>query len=182
MAGVAGALRPQYDPGEVLVAEATCGASENETAWSDPQLVDHAERCGAKRVGRFVTVSRIARTPEIKSRLACVAEAAEMESLTVMQRWAREGVHAVAIRTIADTADDEVPYDFDAASDSTGQLRLGSVLVQIMRRPWEFPGLIRFGLAGWRATVSLTRYLDRFVEKLAFEESRQPSKLSVTTV
>jgi adenosylhomocysteine nucleosidase len=175
VAGVAGALNPELEPGEVLVAEAACDASENEIAWSNPRLVDRAERCGAKRVGRFVTVSRIAGTPEAKSSLARAAEAAEMESLTLMQRWACEGVPVVPIRVIADAVHHEVPYDFEAALDSAGQVRLRSIFVQIIRRTWELPSLVRFGIAGWRATVSLARYLDRFVEELALEESRQPS-------
>lgn len=181
VAGVAGGLRPELKQGEVLVAEAACDANENETAWSDPRLVECAEVRGAKRVRRFVTVGRIARTTETKFRLARAAEAADMESLPVMQRWAREGVPAVAIRSLADAVDDEVPYDFEAASDSAGQLQLRSVFVQIIRRPSELPRLVRFGIAGWRATVSLARYLDRFVEELALEESRQPSELSVAT-
>jgi adenosylhomocysteine nucleosidase len=179
VAGVAGALKPELKPGEVLVAEAACDPSESEIAWSDLRLVDYAEGCGAKRVQRFVTVDRIARTREAKSRLGRAAEAAEMESLTVMQRWARQGVPAVAIRAIADTADDEVPYDFEAASDSAGQVRLTSVLVQTISRIWELPSLTRFGIASWRATLSLARYLDRFVEELALEESQQRSELSV---
>ena len=181
VAGVAGAAKAELEPGDVLVAEAVCDASENETAWSDPWLVDCAERCGAKRVRRFVTVSRIARTPETKSRLARAGEAAEMESMMVMQRWACEGIPAVAIRTIADSVNDTVPYDFEAASDSAGQVRLQSTFGQIIRRPWELPSLVRFGIASWRATVSLARYLDRFVEELALQQSRQSSGLSVST-
>jgi len=173
VAGVAGGLKPELKRCEVLVAEAACDANEKEIAWSDPRLADCAERCGAKRVRRFVTVERIARTPEEKFSLAGAAEAAEMETLTLMQRWAREGVPAIAIRTISDTAGDEVPCDFEAASDSTGRLRLWSILAQIMRRPFEMPSLIRFGITGRRATVSLARFLDRFVEKLALEESQQ---------
>jgi adenosylhomocysteine nucleosidase len=179
VAGVAGALKPELKPGEVLVAEAACDPSESEIAWSDPRLVEHAEGCGAKRVQRFVTISRIARTPGAKSRLARAAEAAEMESLTLIQQWAREGVPAVAIRAIADAAGDEVPYDFEAASDSAGQVRLTSVFVQTISRIWELPSLTRFGIASWRATISLARYLNRFVEELALEESQQRSELGV---
>jgi len=61
LAGAARAAKPELAPGDVLVAKPACDASENETAWSDPWLVDCAERCGAKRVRRFVTVSRTAR-------------------------------------------------------------------------------------------------------------------------
>jgi nucleoside phosphorylase len=181
VAGVAAGLKPELELGEVLVAEAACDARENEIAWSDPRLVDCAEGCGATRVRRFVTLDRIARTPETKSFLAGAAEAAEMESLAVMRRWKCEGVPLVAIRTIADGVRDEVPWDFEAALDPDGQVRLRSIFAQIIPRPWALPSLLRFGIAGRRATVSLARYLDRLVAELAVKETRQPCGLSVAT-
>ena len=70
----------------------------------------------------------------------------------------------------ADAVDDEFPFDFEAAADFTGRVLLRSVSAQTIRRIWDLPRMLRFGIASWRATVSLARYLDRFVEELAREE------------
>jgi len=44
--------------------------------------------------------------------------------MMVMQRLTCEGIPAVAIPTIADSVNDTVPYDLEAASDSAGRVRL----------------------------------------------------------
>ena len=170
-AGLAGGLKPQWRPEDVLAAEEICHESRTDCLPADPTLLRVATRCGAKPVQRFVTLERIARTAEEKSRLARLADAAEMESLPVMKQFSRDGVPAVAIRAIADTSEMDMPFDFEATLDAKGQVRILRLLGQLARSPQKAPGLVRFGLTSRRAAVSLTSFLDRFIEQLVGQQS-----------
>ena len=64
-----------------------------------------------------------------------------MESYTILAEAARYGVPAVAVRAISDTADFDMPYDFESARDARGQIRIGGVLAQVLRRPSGLPAL-----------------------------------------
>ena len=83
-----------------------------------------------------------------------------------------------AVRAIADTLEQEVPCDFEAALDATGQIRLRRILVQMIQQPLKLASLLRFGVASRRATTALTHYLDRFIEALALQECLQDSPLA----
>jgi nucleoside phosphorylase len=165
--GVAAGLNPNLRTGDILVAKSVSGQNENASIRSDPGLLHEAVQCGATRIGRLLTVAHVIRTAEAKCVLAGAGEAAEMETLMVMQRLSRAMVPAVAIRAIADTAHENVPYDFEAALDAGGQIRVARLAPQVMIRPWTLARAIQFGLMCRRATMSLAGYLDHFVQRLA---------------
>jgi hypothetical protein len=98
-----------------------------------------------------------------------------------MQHLARAGVPAVAVRAISDSAEKEVPWDFEVTLDHLGQIRHGRLFLQLVRQPLKLASFVRFGLWSRRATISLARYLDRFVERLAAQEIvRDPSLVAIT--
>jgi adenosylhomocysteine nucleosidase len=171
VAGVAGGLRPGLQAGEILVAESVWSEDQNKSARSDPRLLDGAVQCGATPVGRMLTVAHVVRTAEAKCVLAHAGDAVEMESLAVMQRLSRQMIPAVAIRAIADTARESVPYDFEAALDSSGQIRLWRLAAEVIARPWTLARAVQFGITCRRATISLAGFLDRFVQRLAAQRT-----------
>jgi adenosylhomocysteine nucleosidase len=181
VAGVAAGLKPELRPGDIVVAESVWNVHQTETVRSDPRLFECAVECGAKPVRRLLSLERIVRTVEGKSRLVHAGDAAEMETLTVMQRLSHQLVPAVAVRAIADRAEHDVPPDFEVTLDHLGQIRHGRLFLQLVRQPLKLVSFVRFGLSGRRATISLARYLDRFVERLAAHKIvRDPSLVAIT--
>jgi nucleoside phosphorylase len=181
VAGVAGGLKPGLQAGEILVAESVWSEDPNKSAPSDPRLLHDAVQCGATPVEQLLTVAHVVRTAEAKSALAHAGDAVEMESLTVMQRLSREMIPAVAIRVIADTARESVPYDFEAALNSNGQIRLWRLAPEVIIRPWTVAHAVQFGITCRRATMILAGYLDRFVQQLAAQRAVPPSLLTTVT-
>ena len=178
VAGVAGGLKPGLQAGEILVAESVWSEDQNKSIRSDPGLFDDAMQCGATAVGRLLRVAHVVRTPEAKRALAHAGDAADMESLAVMQQLSREMIPAVAIRVIADTARDSVPYDFEAALDSQGQIRLWRLAPELIIRPWMLAHAMQLGIKCRRATMTLAGYLDRFVQQLAAQRTVPQSLLT----
>ena len=161
--GLAGGLKPAYEVSEILGARAICFSGSDGILRSDKSLFDCAIRCGAKPVEMFCTSERLARTAEEKYALSLEADAVEMESYAVLAEAARWGVPGVAIRAISDVAGDDLPYDFDRASDPGGRIRLPGVLAEIARRPHRLPALLRLSRQCRQAAALLTQFLDLFI-------------------
>jgi adenosylhomocysteine nucleosidase len=171
VAGTAGGLKREFRSGDVLVAASVSDCAKKENVRSDPALFQVAVECGAEPVQYFLTVPRIVAKAEDKFSLSQKGDAADMESLGIMKQFSHIGIPGVAVRVIADPAEMDMPCDFEAALDSRGRIRLRHLVAQMARRPQALPGLLRFGLLTHRATVTLARFLDRFVERLAAGEN-----------
>lgn len=164
--GVAAGLKPQWQTGDLLVAESICGRDGAGKIATDPNLVESAVKCGAKRAATLITVPRIARTVGDKERLAVFADAADMESLPLVQRWSVLGIPALALRVILDPVNRPITCDFEAAMDAHGQVRLARVINQIARHPELLPDFLHLAVQSRRALRSLARFLDRFMDHL----------------
>src|SRR6202022_28387 len=116
--GQAGALRSGYRPGDVLAARLVSEVGEPVAVASHPELLTTAVDCGARQVERFATSRTLVARAEEKLQLGRQAEAVEMESYTILAEAARYGVPAVAVRAIGDTADFDMPYDFERARNA----------------------------------------------------------------
>jgi len=167
--GVAGSLRPTCAVGDILVARAVRSSVCRGILAGENHMVECAARCGAHPVHMFWSSEGLVRTVGEKYALGLEADAVEMESYTVLAEAARRGVPAVAIRAVSDTADEELPYDFDRARDARGQIRLFGVLAQVARRPQRLLALVRFARHCRKAAVSLAKFLELYVGSLATE-------------
>ena len=164
--GLAGALKRAYGVGDVLAARVVRSESADRQVGSSDSLLCLAVRCGAKAVDSFVSANAIARTAEEKARLGDMADAVDMESLAVMTESRRAGVPAIAVRSVADTAECDLPCDFAKMVDRHGQLRLWQLALEPLRRPRRLPSLIRFAIASHRAARGLTGFLDGYLNAL----------------
>jgi adenosylhomocysteine nucleosidase len=90
-----------------------------------------------------------------------------MESYTILAEAARCGVPAVAIRAISDTADFDIPYDFERARDAQGQIRVMGVVSQVLRRPSGLPVLLKLSRDSRFASRRLADFLDVFAGTMA---------------
>jgi adenosylhomocysteine nucleosidase len=164
--GLAGALRSEYRPGDILTARLVSEVGEPVAVASHPELLATAVDCGARQIERFATSRTIVTRAEEKSRLSGQAEAVEMESYTILAEAARYGVPAVAVRAISDTADFDMPYDFERVRDAHGQIRIGGIIAQVLRRPSGLPALLALARDCRIAARHLADFLDAFTGTL----------------
>lgn len=174
--GFAGALRPQYQIGQVLAARMLVG--DRGLAWArgralegSAPLLSFAEDCGATVVGRFYTVEHVVSRAEEKRHLGSTADALEMESFAILSKARACGVPGIAIRSISDTVDDDLPLDMNQVLNQEGGLSVPRLLGQVAIRPYSIPALLRLGRRSRRAAESLVAFLDRYV--LEFSQRAQ---------
>jgi hypothetical protein len=102
-----------------------------------------------------------------KTALKDFADAVEMESFEVLAEafaWMNEGI---AVRAVSDTADEDLPLDFDQVVTNEGELSMTRLAGQIVRQPSAIPGLIRLGKRSGEAAKRLADFLDAYVAALA---------------
>lgn len=170
--GLAGALRPQYQIGQILVARTVVaerppeGSNGGKFEASAP-LVSFAEDCGATIAGRFYTAERVISRAIEKEYLGESADAVEMESFAVLSRARANGVPGAAIRSISDSVDEDLPLDMNGVFTDTGIVSIPRVLGQVALRPQAIPGLVKLGHNSKRAAESLAAFLDRYIRDLS---------------
>ena len=101
-----------------------------------------------------------------KAALGREADAVDMESFVVIDEAISRGIPAIAIRVIADAADEDLPLDFTWALRRDGTISLWRAIGQAMSRPARWPRIVRAGLSYGRALEELAIFLDRFVAAL----------------
>jgi adenosylhomocysteine nucleosidase len=165
--GVAAGLKPQWRPGDVLVARSVSGPDGEGAFPAPPALLDLAVQCGAKPAPVLITLPRIARTIEEKVRWAKCGDAADMESLPLIRQWSACGIPSLALRVILDPVETPMTCDFEAAMDAHGQMRITRILAQLARHPQLLPDFLHLARESRRVLKILTGFLDRFFEKLS---------------
>lgn len=165
--GVAAGLKPEWRPGHVLAAEEVSSPGGESRIRSAAELVDGAVQCGARRAPRLLTLPRIARSVAEKQTLSRRGDAADMESLPLMQLWSLIGIPALALRVILDPAEMPMTCDFEAAMDAHGQVRIARILRQLLRHPQQLADFLHLARESRRALAILARFLDRFCDHLS---------------
>jgi len=170
--GLAGGLKPAYRVGEVLsartvVAESAPPDASGRTIESSPALVSFAAEAGATVVDRFYSAERAVSTAHEKRHLGESADAVEMESFQVLLKARADGIPAVAIRSISDAVDEDLPLDMNEVFTERGEVSIPRVLGQVAMRPQSLPGLVRLGRKSKQAAESLAEFLDRYILALS---------------
>jgi adenosylhomocysteine nucleosidase len=180
VSGLAGGLKHQHRPGDILVAHSARAEWMGAVFESSGELFSAATECGAKPVNQFISTTHVVRTVHEKGRLGASADAVDMETFAIMKEMSGVGVPSVAIRSVADSAEMDVPCDFDQALDESGRIRIGQVLAQVIGDPRQAWPLARLGVQSSRAAASLARYLNAFITHLS--EHKEKMDLSVPSI
>lgn len=179
--GFAGALRPEYQVADILVAREIVADEARAKVFgtrikSTQRLLDAAASCGAKVVDRFYSSPTAIRTAQEKAALGDFADAVEMESFEVLSEalaWMTEGV---AVRVVSDTVNEDLPLDFSRVVNGGGEISIGRLAGQIARKPSAIPGLVRLGKRSGDAAKRLADFLDGYIAALVAKPETLASK------
>lgn len=166
-AGLAGSLKPVYRLGEVLVARAASDPNAAHFMHSDEPLLARAASVGARVVERFIVSDHVVGTTREKELLAATGDAVDMESLYILSAAAHAKVPAVAIRSISDGVESDLPLDFNRVFNERGEVSLPKVLRQLLANPGRLGGLLRLAHQSERAASALARFLDGYVQEIS---------------
>lgn len=155
-AGFAGAATPGIPAGTVLVGEDA----------GDPEWAGRVLAAGGALAARFVTVDRIAATPEEKSRIAQGAPAGVRVAIDMETSGWIDGAKGYApglvVRVVSDAAEEEIPAFVAAASSAEGVDRR-----RIVRHALTHPASIGKLLEMRRRARFCAERLADFLEALA---------------
>jgi len=134
--GLCGALSPAFSPGDLLLY-AKIQAPGREIATSVAFTLEIQKAIPHALSGvRAVEVAEIVIRAGDKHALAAAtgAQAVDMESLTLAERFVAAGSEVAVLRAVSDTLDDDLP-DFNAALDASGQLDSRRLAWAMARKP-----------------------------------------------
>ncbi len=132
--GFAGGLNPDLKPGDVVFELSTLNA----------QLPTRLLAAGAKPA-KFFCADRIATTvaEKKKFRAETGADAVEMESATIHALCRERGILCATVRVISDTANENLPLDFNALAKPDKSLDFGKLAWAIARSPGKIGALLK---------------------------------------
>jgi hopanoid-associated phosphorylase len=151
--GIAGALAPSLQPGDVVIDGNVIVVERLEKAL--PQ----AHRGGI--VGNDVIAATAAEKRILHERTGAIA--VDMESHVAARVAVRKGLPFAALRVISDRADDDLPPAALVGMRPDGGMALGAVLASLARNPRQLPALIRTGRQADKAFRSLTQAFDAII-------------------
>lgn len=152
--GFAGGLNPDLKPGDVVFE------------IRHPQSAIHNSllAAGAKPAS-FFCADRIATTVAEKKALReqTGADAVEMESAAIHAVCAEQGISCVTVRVISDTANEDLPLDFNALSKPDQSLDFGKLAWTIARSPGKIGALMALRKKTSFAAAQLAEVLSKVV-------------------
>ncbi len=132
--GFAGGLNPDLKPGDVVF----------EVHSPESTVQSQLLAAGAKPA-KFLCADRIATTVAEKKKLRVEtgADAVEMESAAIHAVCAERGIPCATVRVISDTADEDLPLDFNALAKPDKNLDFGKLFLAIAKSPGKIGALMQ---------------------------------------
>ena len=151
--GFAGGLDPALKIGDVIF--------ETDNAPVHAKLTT----AGAKPVKIFCA-DRIAVTAREKKQLReqTGADAAEMESAAVQAVCREQGIACATVRVISDTADDDLPLDFNQFLTADKKLEMSKLMMAVASKPWKMGAMMELQKNTKLAAQRLGEVLKKIIE------------------
>jgi uridine phosphorylase len=159
--GFAGGLRPDLAAGTVVFS------ADKETGWEAALVAAGAQPA------RFHCVERVATTVEQKRALwqATGADAVDMESQVICALCRELQIPSAIVRVILDTADTNLPLDFNQFLTADQQLDIPKLTRTVLMSPQKVPALLRLQQEGKAAAQKLGEVLAGLLTKAASSPS-----------
>ncbi len=160
--GTAGALSAQLKSGDLVLPDTIQAANgqryQADNTWLD-QLQSALDRVSIEaHRGLLVETNAVLNSGLEKSALSAKvagAIAADMETAAIMKIAHQHGIPVIAIRSIVDQIDDQLPVEILRHTDQFGTPRILNILREIIRKPQLLGHLIRLSGAMRAATRTL---------------------------
>ncbi|HZF01709.1 MAG TPA: hypothetical protein VE344_07420 [Methylomirabilota bacterium] len=170
--GFAGGLNPELKLGDVIF-EIFPSSSRRESAQTetgnqsepiDIGCYDKLIAAGAKPAKIFCA-DRIATTVAEKKKLRdeTGADAVEMESAAIHVVCRERGIPCATVRVISDTANEDLPLDFNTLSKPDKNLDFGKLFLAIAKSPGKIPALMQLQKKTKFAAEQLAAVLEKII-------------------
>jgi len=147
-----------------IISTGYCGALDPKVRIGDIVVSDDTELDSGRAFtrGAVTTQDRVAVTAAEKRALReqTGAIAVDMEADAVRQRAQELGVRYGCIRVVSDTADEDMPLDFNRYRNADGTFSRGRIALAAMARPFSvMPALLEFDRRSKQASLALGDFL-----------------------
>lgn len=165
--GFSGALVDKVKLGHIVVANSVGSATGTQKLAIDLKM-DSAPEKGL-HVGPIVAADQIVRLVKEKRQLAqrTGAIAVDMESLGVAEVCRERHVRFMAVRSISDDLEEDLPPEVLALLGPKGTVRAGALFGSILKRPGCVKDLLKMREKAQKAAARLGAFLPGMIEGLA---------------
>jgi adenosylhomocysteine nucleosidase len=153
--GFAGGLIPELKIGDVVFE---IPANEGNNVFDG--IRSKLTAAGA-REAKFFCAERIAVTAVDKKKLReqTGADAAEMESGAIQDVCGKQGIPCVTVRVISDTANEDLPLDFNQFLREDKSMDMGKLMMAVAKAPWKMGALMELQKNTKQAAQNLAEVL-----------------------
>ncbi|MGA3163657.1 MAG: hypothetical protein ABSD77_05595 [Verrucomicrobiota bacterium] len=149
--GFAGGLNPDLKLGEVVFeltdrrGELHEPQTENKIRDSQSSSLREKLLAAGAKLAKFFCADRVATTTAEKKKLRAEtsADAVEMESEAIHAVCRERGIPCATVRVISDTANEDLPLDFNQLSKPDMSLDYGKLFWAVAKSPGKIGGLLR---------------------------------------
>jgi len=170
--GLAGGLKPEWHPGDVVAATEIGSYQGEAKIRSNRYALEVAKKCGAKVAHKLMTWNHIVSETSAKQAMGVFSDLVDMESYFILTMAGGAEVPAIAVRGVADSSDEELPIDFSKVTDREGRLVVKHLVRALASKPRRIPSLLSFAQRSRKAISNLADFLDDFIPSLARDQGK----------
>jgi adenosylhomocysteine nucleosidase len=169
--GLAGALCNSLSPGDIVAPQLLIAKNVHADLPSDELHVDahlrvQALDAGAVAADCLLTTDQVLTKATEKKVCSSRAQSVDMESFEIVKQARAWGARGVVVRAISDSAEEDLPIDFNRTLSEQRQISIAKVLRELAKNPLALPALLRFGRQSRYAAERLAEFLDSYVQKI----------------
>jgi adenosylhomocysteine nucleosidase len=129
----------------------------------DPDLHKRAVESGAICSHCLFSADRVLVKASQKKDCSSRAQSVDMESFEIIKEANAWGARAVVVRAISDSANEDLPVNFNLTISANNRISIRRVILQLAKNPLVLPALMRFGRQSRNAAERLSIFLDRYI-------------------